>query len=66
MPYAEPFETIRRKARYGHYDVIVWRDKTGAVQWARKSVESLKAALLATGTQKSFSYYAADTAFLTV
>lgn len=47
----------RRKARYGHRDQVVWRDQSGALHTARVSAASLKAAMLATGTQGRFTVY---------
>lgn len=52
----------KRKARYGHRDWIVWTDKSGEKQTAVLSADSLKQAMLATGTQGWIMLYAANTA----
>lgn len=59
---ADAYETARKKARYGHKDWIVWTEKTGTRFAAPKSRESIKAALLAVGTQGRFSLIGASNA----
>ena len=51
----------QRKARYGRRDWVMWIDKCGMRHAAPKSVESVKAALLATGTQGTFAIYDKNT-----
>lgn len=41
----------KRKARYGHRDWVYWIDKSGIDHFALKSKDSVKQAMLATGTQ---------------
>ena len=55
MTGAEAFEIADRKARYSDYDWVVWKDKTGLFNAERASVESIKKALLAVGTQGHFT-----------
>lgn len=53
----DAFETAKRNARYGHKDWICWRSKDGQQCAAPKSYASIKAAMLANGTQKKMSMY---------
>jgi hypothetical protein len=62
MGYLEPLATAVRKARYGRRDWLHWRDRTGQMRVAPATADSIKAALLACGTQKSFTLVAANTA----
>lgn len=48
----EAMEIAIRKARYGHNDWIVWTDREGVSHTARKTVENIKCAMLATGTHR--------------
>lgn len=50
----------RTRARYGHTNWIVWRDKDGTKRAARVSIAALKMAMLATGTQGHFTMYQAS------
>jgi hypothetical protein len=43
-----------RKARYGHRDWVVWTDKSGERCTALATSETVKMAMLATGTQSHF------------
>jgi hypothetical protein len=61
MPYAEPMETAVRKARHGHRDWLYWRDRAGQAQIGPATAENLKAAMLACGTQKSFTLIEGNT-----
>lgn len=53
-----------RKSRYGHYPHLVWIGKDGQHRTARLSVLSLKAAMLATGTQGTFTLYTRGTGMM--
>jgi hypothetical protein len=55
------FEEARRKAKYSHKDWINWRDKNGVQQYARMTVETVKAAMLATGTKGYWTVIGAST-----
>lgn len=57
------FEEAKRKARYGHRDWIAYRNNGESV-YEPASAESIKAAMLATGTQKSFTLIGANDAVL--
>jgi len=46
-------ETIKRKAQYGRKDHLVWIDREGVVYGARLAADTMKAALLAVGTQRA-------------
>jgi hypothetical protein len=48
------YQQAIRKARFGHHDWIVYRDATGT-HAERKSPESVKRALLASGTKGNWS-----------
>lgn len=61
---AEVWAAAKRKARYGHRDWFVWRDRAGACFAAPVSAASAKAAMLACGTQRSFTRLSASTATL--
>jgi hypothetical protein len=50
-------EIAAKKARYGHKDWIVWRGRDGEKYAARATEISVKAALLAIGTQGKFLLY---------
>lgn len=50
----------KKKARYGHKDWVVWLGKDGQQHTARKTAESVKAAMLANGTQGKFVMYYGD------
>lgn len=47
----------RRRARYGRKSWIVWRDKTERVYAAPCTPEAVKSAMLAMGTQGTFTKY---------
>lgn len=53
-------EVAAKKARYGHKNWIVWQDKQG--QWVAglRTAETVKQAMLATGTQGVFRAYLCD------
>lgn len=51
MDNVTAFAVARQKARYGHRDWIVWKGRDGLWNAAVRSVESIKQALLAAGTQ---------------
>ena len=61
MPYAEPFETILRKARYGRRNWIAYRTPAGDLRYGYATAETIKAALLAIGVKGSCSLYSAGT-----
>lgn len=46
--------TARRKARYGRRSWLIWKDRQGKTVAAVCSPESVKQAMLATGTQGFF------------
>lgn len=50
----------KKKARYGHKDWIVYRSKSGETVAAKRSAESLKAALLNVGVKGRFTCYSAS------
>lgn len=54
--------SARDVARKSSYDQIVWVDREGARHEARLTADTLKQAMLATGTQGRFTVYAARTA----
>ncbi|QRM34891.1 hypothetical protein [Microvirga sp. VF16] len=54
----------QRKARYGHRDWLFWTDRSGSSQCAPKSKESIKKAMLASGTQGRWFVVSASTAVL--
>lgn len=62
MTAAEAYALARRKARYGHRDWVIWQDRDGNWHTDRYSRASLKAAMLAVGTQGHFTVLAASTA----
>lgn len=45
------FDLARRKARHGHRDWIVWRDRTGDYHAECRTPATIKHALLANGTK---------------
>lgn len=51
MTGPDVFALAKKKARYGHKSWIVWRDRDGIWNAAVESVETIKAAMLAVGTQ---------------
>ena len=53
---AAAFGEARRKARYGHRDWFVWVDRQGNPVIQAVTAESIKRAMLDTGTQHSFIY----------
>ena len=48
------YDEARRKARYGRKSWLWWRDRDGIEHAAAETAESLKAALLASGTKGRF------------
>ena len=56
-----PAVFARRKARYGHRDWLVWTGRDGKRYAALRTVEGIKQAMLATGTQGYFTCYVANT-----
>ena len=56
MTIQEAHATAGRKARYGHGPWVVWKEgDTGRAE--RATPETIKAAMLATGTQQHFHGY---------
>lgn len=51
----------KHMARYGHRDWLSWTDRNGNQLAERKTADSIKRALLDTGTQKKFYLYEAST-----
>jgi hypothetical protein len=62
MKNTEAFELAKRKARYGHRDWVVYKDRDGEFHAAQMSSESVKAAMLATGTKSRWHVIAGSTA----
>jgi hypothetical protein len=62
MDDASLWAEAERKARYGHRDWVVWRDEDNTLRTAPVSVESMKAALLATGSRRHFYLIGANDA----
>ena len=56
-------ETARQKARYGHTAWITWMGTDGAWRSARATAASVKAAMLASGTQGHVVLYHASEQF---
>ncbi|WP_114944427.1 hypothetical protein [Microvirga calopogonii] len=54
----------KRKARYGHRDWLFWKDRNGASHCARRSAETVKAAMLAAGTSGKWFIVQASTGVL--
>ncbi len=64
MTGTEARELAIRKARYGHNDWIIWKDKTTGDWHAEKETSaSVKRALLAVGTQGYYMCYTASKAW---
>jgi hypothetical protein len=55
-------EQAKRKARYGHKDWLIWRDRQGVLHTAVSNYDNFKSAMLATGTQGRFTVLEANTA----
>ena len=55
-----PHQYAKHMARYGHKDWLVWTGKDGREIAEVKTADSLKRAMLATGTQKDFRMYGAN------
>jgi hypothetical protein len=53
-------QTARRRARYGHRNWIVWVNRGGVTCAAPASADTLKRAILDTGTQGLFYLYSKD------
>jgi hypothetical protein len=51
-----------QKARYGHRDWVVWRDRHGILQSGVSDYATFKAAMLAVGTQGRFTVVAGSSA----
>jgi len=56
MTIQDAHATAKRKARYGHRPWIVWQEN-GAGRAEPANAEKIKAAMLATGTQRHFHGY---------
>lgn len=54
--------SARDTARQSRYDQIVWTERDGTRREGRVTAESVKAALLASGTKRRFTVYSARTA----
>lgn len=54
MTYSDAYAMARRKAQYGHRSWLVWSNKQGETFAAVMNADSLKKAMLATGTQGWF------------
>jgi hypothetical protein len=53
------YQDVTRKARFGHRDWVVYRDNTGLVT-EPATAATVKAAMLATGTQGSWTLVGAN------
>lgn len=51
--------SAREKAKHSCYDQIVWIDSAGVRREGRVTAETVKAALLASGTKGRFTVYSA-------
>jgi hypothetical protein len=49
---------VKRKARYGRRDWLVWRERDGRDRYEVMTKEAIKAALLAIGTKGRFTMVA--------
>lgn len=54
------FEEAKRKAKFGHSDWITYVDRSGERVFTKASAETMKTAMLATGTQKGFTMICAS------
>ena len=54
----------KRKARYSHRDWLFWKDRNGTSHSARRDSATLKAAMLASGTQGKWFIVQASTGTL--
>lgn len=54
MTNEEAFSLAKHRGRYGHYDSIVFRDRTGGWLCQRYGREAIKNAMLAVGTGGKF------------
>lgn len=54
------FQDAKQKAKYGHKDWISYRSRQGESCYEPASAASIKRAMLATGTQKSFTLISAN------
>jgi hypothetical protein len=63
MAYTDPLVDVAiRKASKGHRDWLIWRDKKGRTCISAATADAYKAAMLATGTQKSFTLVSGNSA----
>lgn len=54
------FQDAQRKAKYGHRPWIFYRERSGVPHAERATPEAIKAALLACGTQRSWTLLCSD------
>jgi hypothetical protein len=54
MTAQEAMTTATHKARYGHRDQLVWRDRNGEYHTTVANAAGVKAAMLAVGTKGKF------------
>lgn len=54
------FQEAQRKARYGHRTWVFYRDRSGESHAARADAHTVKAAMLACGTQGSWTLLCSD------
>lgn len=66
MSATEANTIARRKSRYGHKPWIVYREKSGELTAAKATQETIKAAMMAHGSQKHFWGYWSDGSALIV
>lgn len=60
----DAWHTAERKARYGGKCWIAWLDKNGVRRADHKNYETIKEAMLQTGTQGNFRFYDRNGAML--
>lgn len=54
------YQDAVRKARFGHRDWIAYKTRSGESVYVPASAETIKAAMLASGTQKAFTLISAN------
>ena len=51
------YHQAKRRARYSRNDWIAWTNRNGTISTAPASADSIKAAMLASGTQERFTMF---------
>jgi hypothetical protein len=57
---AMTFQDAQRKARFGHRPWVCYRDRSGVFHAYRATADTVKAALIACGTQQSWTLLCGD------